>query len=143
MTSAPFSLRTSSPRPRFRALSVSSLPVREQGRVRARLVPCGSCLDLAVLAEGFPDSLGKSLQLLGIKAAELSCLGSQMPVADKLAERDLFCLGSSLIIKGCFFCIFFPESTAHAMKLTRMESSSQPGKGTDIDNVFTTCKTEK
>ena len=31
-----------------------------------------------------------------------------MPVADKLAERDLFCLGSSLIIKGCFF-IFFPE----------------------------------
>ena len=81
-------------------------------------------MDLAVLAEGFPDSLGKSLQLLGIKAAELSSLRSQMPVADKLAERDLFCLGSSLIIKGCFFVYFSWRERGSTMKLTRMEGSS-------------------
>ena len=78
------------------------------GRVRARLVPAAPVWIWQSWPK-FPGQLGKSLQLLGIKAAELSCLRGQMPVADKLAERDLFCLGSSLIIKGCFFCIFFPE----------------------------------
>ena len=123
VTSAPFSLRT--------------------GKSKGKAGSCGSCLNLAVLAEGFPDSLGKSLQLLGIKAAELSCLGSQMPVADKLAECNLFCLGSSLIIKGCFFCIFFPERARQYHEADTDGGQQQPGKGTDIDNVFTTCKAEK
>ena len=129
VTSAPFSLRTSSPRPRFRALSVSSLPVREQGRVRARLVPAAPVWIWQSWPK-FPGQLGKSLQLLGIKAAELSCLGSQMPVADKLAERDLFCLGSSLIIKGCFFCIFFPERARQYHEADTDGGQQQPGKGT-------------
>lgn len=94
------------------------------GESKGKAGSCGSCLDLAVLAEGLPDSLGKSLQFLGIKAAELSCLGSHMPVADKLAESDLFCLGSSLIIKGCFFVYFSRRERGSTMKLTRMEGSS-------------------
>ena len=85
----------------------------------------------------------KQFQLLGVQTFQPSCLGTKMTVADKLAECDLFCLGSSLIIKGCFFCIFFPERAWQYHEADTDGGQQQPGKGTDIDNVFTTCKTEK
>ena len=115
------SLRTSRRRPCVHAAFISWSPVAGQGMVSARLVPAAPVMIWQFFSESFFYCGCESFQLLGIKTTELSCLGEHMAIADKLAESNLFCFGSCLIIAGSFFIYNSRRDGGRTIKLTRID----------------------
>ena len=103
------------------------------------------CADLntAVKAEGITHCFDELLQLLRIQTPKLPRLRCQMSIPDKLAECNLLCLGSSLVIVCRFLAIDIGERRRKHHKADSNGGQQKPGKGTDVDNILPACETEQ
>ena len=80
------------------------------GKRKGKAGSGGSDLNTAVCAKGFSDRGKKLLQLGRIQPFQPPCLSGKMTVPDKLAQGNLFCFGSSLIIIFGFFPVGLRKS---------------------------------